>query len=76
MVGILLAFTFLLASQLSAEEAEKGLEGVPPSLALSLPPTGNTLTLPQLGPDDLEDLRTRRIECVGQGFHGPSRQTF
>ena len=71
MVGILLAITVLLALQLSAEEADKGLEAVPPSLALSLPSTANILTLPQLGPDELEGLEDSQDRVRWSGISRP-----
>lgn len=70
-VGILPAMTILLALQLSAEEGDKGLDGVPPSLALSLPSTANILTLLPLGPDELEGLEDSQDRVRWSGISRP-----
>lgn len=70
-VGIPLAITFLLALQLSAEKADKRSDGIPPSLALSLSSTANILTLPPLGPDELDGLEDSQNRVAWSGISRP-----
>ena len=66
--GFLIAIAALASPQGVAAERSDELERLPPSHALSMPRTSNVAILPQLGPDELQDVQDPQNDSRWSGI--------